>query len=51
MVDEAVERGVDLVIVGVTYKKRFGEFNLGKVTPYVLKNAPCRVWLCREPIR
>ncbi len=51
VVDEAVERGVDLVIIGVTYKKRFGEFNLGKVAPYVLKNAPCRVWLCREPIR
>lgn len=51
VVDEAVERGVDLVIVGLTYKKRFGEFNLGRVAPYVLKNAPCRVWLCREPVQ
>lgn len=51
VVDEAVERGVDLVIIGITYKKRFGEFHLGRVAPYVLKNAPCRVWLCREPIR
>lgn len=50
VVDEALERGVDLIILGVPYKKRFGEFNLGKVAPYVLKNAPCRVWLVRQAI-
>lgn len=50
LVDEAIERGIDLMILGVPYKKRFGEFHLGKVAPYVLKNAPCRVWLVREPI-
>lgn len=47
VVDEARERGADLIIIGLTYKKRFGEFNLGKTTPYVLKNAPCQVWICR----
>ncbi len=35
--------------MGVTYRKRFGEFYLGQTTPYVLKNAPCRVWVAREP--
>lgn len=50
LVDEAIERGVDLIIIGVPYKKRFGEFNLGKVAPYMLKNAPCRVWLVRQAI-
>jgi len=50
VVDEAIERGVDLIVLGVPYKKRFGEFNLGKVAPYVLKNAPCRVWLVRQAI-
>src|SRR3990172_1872731 len=35
VVDEAIERGVDLIVLGVPYKKRFGEFNLGKVAPYV----------------
>lgn len=51
IVDEAAERGVDLIVMGVTYRKRFGEFYLGQTTPYVLKNAPCRVWVAREPRR
>ena len=48
IVDEAVEREVDLILMGVTYKKRFGQFSLGSVVPYVLKNAPCRVILYHE---
>lgn len=48
LVDEAVERGVSLIVMGIPYKKRFGEFNMGKTAPYILKNAPCRVWLLRE---
>lgn len=48
IVDEAVERGVDTIFMGMAYKKRFGEFDLGSVIPYVLKNAPCRVLLWRE---
>ena len=48
IVDEACERGVDLIVMGVSYKRRFGEFTLGHIVPYVLKNAPCEVWLCRE---
>jgi len=50
IVDEAMEREVDLVLMGVTYKKRFGVFSLGRVIPYVLEEAPCRVLLCREPM-
>ena len=50
IVDEAVEKGVDLILMGVDYKKRFGLFNLGVAVPYVLKEAPCRVLLYREPI-
>jgi nucleotide-binding universal stress UspA family protein len=49
IVDEAIERDVNLIVMGVTYRKRFGEFYLGQTTPYVLKNAPCRVWVAREP--
>lgn len=48
IVDEAIERGVDLIVMGLSYKKRFGEFNLGRAVPYVLKHAPCRVWVLRE---
>ncbi len=48
IVDEAVEREVDLILMGVVYKRRFGEFSLGEVVPYVLKNAPCRVILYHQ---
>ncbi|MBM3142740.1 MAG: universal stress protein [Chloroflexi bacterium] len=50
IVDEAMERDADLILMGVTYKKRFGTFSLGRVIPYVLEEAPCRVLLCREPV-
>jgi nucleotide-binding universal stress UspA family protein len=45
IVDEAVEREVDLILMGVEYKKSFGQFSLGSVIPYVLRNAPKRVIL------
>jgi nucleotide-binding universal stress UspA family protein len=47
IVDEALEREVDLIVMGIGYKRKFGEFDLGNTAPYVLKNAPCRVWLAR----
>jgi nucleotide-binding universal stress UspA family protein len=48
IIDEAVERGVDLILMGIKYKRRFGQFSLGSVVPYVLKNAPCPVILYQE---
>jgi nucleotide-binding universal stress UspA family protein len=48
LVGEADEWGADLIVMGLPYKRRFGEFNLGKTIPYVLKNAACRVMLFRE---
>ena len=45
IIDEAVERGIDLILMGVKYKRRFGQFSLGNVVPYVLKNSPCPVIL------
>ena len=50
IVDEAVEREADLILISVTHKTRFGEFSLGDVVPYVLKNAPCRVLLYHQNI-
>jgi nucleotide-binding universal stress UspA family protein len=49
VVDEAVDKQADLIIIGLPYRTRFGEFSLGGTSSYVLKNAPCRVWLCRDP--
>jgi nucleotide-binding universal stress UspA family protein len=48
IVDEVVEREVDLIIMGLSYKKRFGQFSLGNVLPYVLQNAPCQVILYHQ---
>jgi len=48
IVDEAVERGVGLILMGITYKRHFGQFNLGNVVPYVLKNSPCPVILYQQ---
>ncbi|MBA7612358.1 hypothetical protein ES703_19594 [subsurface metagenome] len=48
IVDEAVEREANLILMGVVYKRRFGQFNLGSVVPYVLQNAPCQVILYHQ---
>ena len=51
LVDEATERGADVLVLGLPYRKRFGgDFAIGRTIPYVLKNAPCSVWVVREPI-
>jgi nucleotide-binding universal stress UspA family protein len=45
IIDVAREHQADLIIISLAYKRQFGEFCLGDVAPYVLKNAPCRVLL------
>lgn len=50
IVEEAVEANVDLIVLGIPYRRKFGEFDLGRTVPYVLKHAPCEVWVCREAI-
>lgn len=51
LVDEAVERDADLLVLGIAYRRRFGgDFAIGRTIPYVLKNAPCAVWVVREPM-
>ena len=51
IVDETIERDADLLVVGLPYRKRFGgEFAMGRTIPYILQNAPCAVWVVRDPI-
>ncbi|MCI0345047.1 MAG: universal stress protein [Chloroflexi bacterium] len=51
LVDETTAREADLLVLGLPYRQRFGgEFAIGRTIPYVLKNAPCEVWVVREPI-
>lgn len=49
IVEEAVNKKADLIVMGLSYKKRFGEFSLGNVVPQVMRDAPCHVLLFREP--
>ena len=49
VVQEAVDKGVDAIVVGTSYKRPFGSYSQGESIPYILKNAPCRVIVSRDP--
>jgi nucleotide-binding universal stress UspA family protein len=49
IVDEAIERAVDGIIVGID-SRDVGEFQTGTTSRYVLRNAPCRVVLLRSAV-
>jgi nucleotide-binding universal stress UspA family protein len=51
IVDEAMERGVDLILMGAEHKAPLGEYQMGRLTQYVLRAAPCNVWLWRHAVR
>lgn len=48
IVDEAVERGVDLIVMALRAHKRHGRPVVGETVPYVLKNSPCEVVVTRS---
>ncbi len=50
VVQEAVDRGVDAIVLGAPYKYVHGSFSPGDTATYVLKNAPCRVVLSRDMV-
>jgi nucleotide-binding universal stress UspA family protein len=51
LVDEAVALDADAIVMGLPYKVRFGgDFAIGNTIPYVFKNAPCGVFVVREPV-
>lgn len=50
IIDEAISRNIDLILMGIRYKTQFGQYSLGSVIPYVLKNAPCPVIFYHEYI-
>ena len=50
IVQEAAERGVDAIVIGMPYKTKYSKFTLGDAVPYVLEHAPCRVVLWRGEI-
>ena len=50
IVDMSRENGSELIVMATNYQKKLGELDLGRTLPYVMKNAPCRVWVCRAPM-
>ncbi len=50
IVDMARESACELVVMSTPYQKKLGELDLGKTIPYVMKHAPCRVYICRAPM-
>ena len=48
IVDDAVERRADLIVMGLRYKKRFGGgWDAGRTVPYVMRNSTAPVWCLR----
>ncbi|HET7684872.1 MAG TPA: universal stress protein [Candidatus Limnocylindria bacterium] len=48
IVDDAVEQGADLIVMGLRYKKRFGgQWDAGRTVPYVMRNSTAPVWCLR----
>ncbi len=52
VVQEAVDKQVDAIVLGIPYREEYGTFSVGDSIPYVLKNAPCRVivWRNQKPL-
>ena len=51
IVDEAIERRVDAIVMGVAYEMPFGEFELGTTARYVIDHAPCQVIIVRAAVQ
>jgi nucleotide-binding universal stress UspA family protein len=49
IIEVARQNNIELIVMSMNYKKRFGSFTMGHAVPHVLEEAPCRVLICREP--
>jgi nucleotide-binding universal stress UspA family protein len=49
IINEVVERNVDLIIIGIPYRDSIGDFQLDATASHIMKAATCQVWLCRQP--
>jgi nucleotide-binding universal stress UspA family protein len=50
LVDEAEDRQVGLLILGMQRREKYGKFYMGTTIPAVLASAKCRVWVVREAL-
>jgi len=49
IVDEVRDHHCALILIGLVRNPQKANSELGKTVPYVLANAPCRVWLVQDP--
>jgi nucleotide-binding universal stress UspA family protein len=48
IVDDAVELGAELIVMGLPYKRRRGgQWDAGRTVPYVMRNSTAPVWCLR----
>jgi nucleotide-binding universal stress UspA family protein len=50
IVDEARDREIDAIVMGIGYKRLIGTFQVGRTADFVLKNASCQVWVVRQAV-
>ena len=48
LVQESEDRHMDLLVMGIPYRRRFGSYHLGNTASYILNNASCRVIFIRD---
>ena len=48
LVQESEDRHMDLLVMGIPYRRRFGSYYLGNTASYILNNASCRVIFIRD---
>ena len=48
LVQEAEDRHMDLIVLGVPYQRRFGACRIGSTASYIFNNASCRVLFLRD---
>src|SRR6266702_4138596 len=51
IVDEARDHNCALILLGMVRDSSKVHNDLGKTVPYVLTNAPCRVWVVMDPLQ
>lgn len=49
IVVDSIDREIDLVVVGVPFRRWASPVQVGSTADYILKNSPCQVIVTREP--
>ncbi|MDZ7727206.1 MAG: universal stress protein [Dehalococcoidia bacterium] len=50
-VEEANSRHATAIVLGLSHRRVYGDYELGATAAYVLKHAQCQVLVVREPER